>query len=58
LQAFGVEDIDEIIDEITDDDGNFIPVDVQTDRVRSRMEDRGEGIQPGAGPADDADREA
>ncbi|GAA2183392.1 hypothetical protein GCM10009785_26810 [Brooklawnia cerclae] len=42
LQALDVKDADEIIDAVTDEDGNFIPLDVLDSRVRQMMTERGE----------------
>lgn len=42
LQALGVENADEILKQITDDQGNFVPLDVIDARVRARLADRGE----------------
>ena len=48
--ALGVEDVDELIEELTDDDGNWIPLDVPDQQVRSRMADRGQDGTPVAVP--------
>jgi len=45
-EAFGVEDIDEWVDKLTDDNGDWIPLDVQDEQVRTRQQDRGQGGQP------------
>ncbi len=42
LQAFEVEDIDEVIASITDANGNWIPQEVRDQEVFSRQQDRGE----------------
>ena len=42
LQALGVEDIDEIIEMITDDDGNWIPEDTHNQQTVDKMAERGE----------------
>jgi hypothetical protein len=49
-QALDVEDIDELIDEMTDDQGNFIPLDVADQQVRGQMADRGQTGDPMAVP--------
>lgn len=41
LKALEVEDADEILDAVTDDQGNFIPLDVADTAARQRAEDRG-----------------
>lgn len=41
LQALGVSDADEILDMVTDEDGNFIPLDVLDAQLRQQMQDRG-----------------
>lgn len=42
LKALKVEDADEILDMMTDDQGEFIPLDVSDARTRGRLADRGE----------------
>jgi len=41
LQALGVKDSDEILDMVTDESGNFVPLDVLDGQVRQQMQDRG-----------------
>ena len=41
LKALDVDDTDEILDQVTDDQGRFIPLDVLEDEVRRQVEDRG-----------------
>ncbi|MCW5951968.1 MAG: hypothetical protein KIT69_06900 [Propionibacteriaceae bacterium] len=42
LKALKVDDADEILDQMTDDHGEFVPLDVADARVRGRLTDRGE----------------
>lgn len=42
LDALDVKDSDEVLDIITDDQGNFVPLDVIDARVRQRLGDQGE----------------
>lgn len=42
LQALEVSDMDEVLDMVTDDNGEFIPLDVLDQRVRARLGDRGD----------------
>jgi hypothetical protein len=42
LQALGVEDIDELLEDITDEDGNWIPEDTRNQQTVDKMADRGE----------------
>ncbi len=42
LQALGERDIDDILETMTDEDGNWIPLDVLDSRARQTMQDRGE----------------
>jgi hypothetical protein len=51
-QALDVEDIDELIDDLTDDDGNWIPLDVADNQARAQQADRGIGGGPVAVPND------
>lgn len=50
--ALGVEDVDELIEELTDDEGNWIPLDIPDQQVRGKMADRGEDGTPVAVPDD------
>jgi hypothetical protein len=47
-EAFGVEDIDEWVDKLTDDNGDWIPLDVADERARTGQEDRGTTGTPGS----------
>ena len=42
MQALEVPDVDDILAMITDDTGDFIPLDMLEQRVRGRLADRGE----------------
>lgn len=42
LAALDVDDPEDIIDQVTDDAGNFVPLDVADTAVRARAEDRGQ----------------
>ena len=42
LQALDVKDADDVIDAVTDDAGNFIPLDILDARVRAMLTERGE----------------
>lgn len=42
LAALDVRDADDILDMVTDEDGNFIPLDILDQHVRARLADRGE----------------
>ena len=42
LSALGVQDIDEVLELITDADGNFVPLDVIDSRTRQKLRDAGE----------------
>lgn len=42
LKALKVDDADEILGQMTDDQGEFVPLDVSDARVRGRLADRGE----------------
>lgn len=55
--ALGVEDVDELIEELTDDDGNWIPLDIPDQQVRGRMADRGEDGTPVSVPDDQQEPE-
>ena len=58
LDAFGEQHIDDVIDEVTDDEGNWLPPDVVADNLRQRNLDRG-GFdlpsRPSPTPAGDED---
>ena len=43
LQALDVKDADDVIDAVTDDEGNFIPLDILDGKVRAMLTERGEG---------------
>lgn len=43
LEALGVPNLDEVLAQVTDDEGHFIPLDVGAQKVRDRLADRGEG---------------
>ena len=43
LQALDVKDADDVIDAVTDDEGNFIPLDILDRKVRAMLTERGEG---------------
>jgi hypothetical protein len=42
LEALGVDDLDDVLDQITDDQGRFIPLDVQRSDTLAAAQDRGE----------------
>ena len=42
LQALDVKDADDVIDAVTDDDGNFVPLDIIDARVRAMLTERGD----------------
>lgn len=41
-QALGVEDVDELIEELTDEDGEWIPLDAKDEQAKNKMTERGE----------------
>lgn len=41
-EALRIPDMDEVLAIVTDDQGNFIPLDIIEQRVRDRLSDRGE----------------
>src|SRR4249919_437472 len=51
-QALDVEDVDELIDDLTDDQGNWIPLDVADNQARANQADHGVGVGPVAVPND------
>lgn len=55
--AFNIEDVDEWIDKQTDDQGNWIPLDVADEQARGRQADQG-GTNPFGGPPEPADQPA
>ena len=55
-QALGVEDVDELIEELTNDEGEWIPLDAKDEQVKNGMRKRGELEDlsvPEPAPADD-----
>lgn len=62
-QALGVENIDELLEELLDEDGNWIPLDAKDEQVKNEMRERGEldplpvPVAPGAPGQDQPEAE-
>lgn len=54
-QALGIDDVDDLVDQLTDDDGNWIPLDVIDAQVRARLADRGDDGTSFTAPDDELD---